>query len=189
MTHAQPTLRTERLTLRPFQATDAPDVQRLAGEWEVANTTLNIPHPYPDGAAEAWIATHSGHYESGKAVIFAITTRGDGALVGAVGLSVEPVHARGELGYWVARPHWAKGFATEAGLTIVAYGFETLALNRIEAVHMTRNPASGRVMVKLGMRLEGAQRERIRRSGQFEDVATYAILRAEWTAGRATLAP
>ena len=183
MTHTQPTLQTERLTLRAFELADAPHVRRMAGDWEVANTTLSIPHPYPDGAAETWIATHAGLYESCKGIIFAITNRAHGALVGAVGLSVTTLHAHGELGYWIARPEWGKGFATEASRALMAYGFETLALNRIEAVHMTRNAASGRVLVKLGMRHEGVHREALRRAGIFEDVARYAILRAEWVTG------
>jgi RimJ/RimL family protein N-acetyltransferase len=70
-----PTLTTPRLNLRPFSLADAPDVQRLAGSREVASTTLNIPHPYADGMAEPWIATHQEQYERGACVTFAIVLR------------------------------------------------------------------------------------------------------------------
>jgi RimJ/RimL family protein N-acetyltransferase len=180
MPNEQPVLHTQRLTLRPFAATDASDVQRLAGVWEVASTTLTIPHPYPDGAAEAWIGLQAEQFASGRGMVYAITLRDTGELAGAVGLALEDVHARGELGYWVARPLWGTGIATEAARPLLAHGFETLGLNRIHAVHFGTNPASGRVMQKLGMRFEGIHRQHVRRWGHFHDVAEYAILSGDW---------
>ena len=181
--NAQPTLQTERLVLRPFAPQDAPHVQRLAGVPEVALTTLNIPYPYPDGAAEAWIARHAQEWAKGRVLTWAITGRGGGELTGAVGIDVHPEHARGEIGYWIAHTCWGRGYATEAARAMLAFGFGTRGLNRVQATYMTRNPASGRVMEKLGMRLEGTLRQWIRRGGRFEDVAMRAVLRAEWTAG------
>ena len=69
---------------------------------------------------------------------------------------------------------------SEVVQVMVKYGFEKLALNRIYAYHMVRNPASGRVLEKNGFRLEGVMRQRIRKWGHFEDVALRAILREEW---------
>jgi len=68
-----PSLRTRRLVLRAFTLADAPLVQRLAGDRDLASITANIPHPYEDGMAEAWIATHQERFKQGAAVIFAIT--------------------------------------------------------------------------------------------------------------------
>ena len=82
---AQPRLDMPRLLLRPFEMHDAPTVQKLAGAFEVADTTLNIPHPYRDGAAEAWIMTHNQLYRAGALVNFAIVLRQDDQLIGAVG--------------------------------------------------------------------------------------------------------
>lgn len=175
----QPTLTTARLVLRPFTLGDAPDVQRLAGERAIAETTLTVPHPYPDGAAEQWIASHAPKYAEGKEVVFAITSRTDGSLVGAVGLALEPDHALAELGYWIAVPQWGQGYATEAARAVVAYGLGSLKLHRIQARHFVRNAASGRVMQKLGMRAEGVQRHALRKWGAFEDIALYAILETD----------
>jgi RimJ/RimL family protein N-acetyltransferase len=180
MLSAQPILHTERLTLRPFSASDASDVQRLAGVLEVAESTLNIPHPYPDGAAERWIGSHAEHFAHGREMVCAITLRGTGELAGAVGLVLEPAHARGELGYWIARPLWATGIATEAARSLVTFGFRSLGLNRIHAVHFSTNPASGRVMQKLGMQFEGIRRQHVRRWDRFHDIAEYAVLREDW---------
>lgn len=176
----QPVLTTERLALRPFTAADAPAVQRLAGAREVADTTLNVPHPYEDGMAEAWIAERAEVYVRGEGVSFAITSREDGALVGAIGLRLSGRFPRGELGYWIGVPYWNHGYATEAARALIGFGFGTLGLHRIHAAHFSRNPASGRVMEKVGMRSEGTLREHLRRWDRFEDVVVYGILRREW---------
>jgi len=85
---ALPTLETARLRLRPFSVADAPDVQRLAGAREIAATTLTVPHPYEDGLAEQWIATHGPAFTEGKSLTLAVTELASGALVGAVGLAL-----------------------------------------------------------------------------------------------------
>ncbi|HEU4564098.1 MAG TPA: GNAT family N-acetyltransferase [Gemmatimonadaceae bacterium] len=175
----QPTLSTARLVLRPFLPEDAPAVQRLAGAREIADTTLTIPHPYPDGAAELWIATHEQGFAAGTVVVFAVTERESGDVVGAVGLVVEPAHASAELGYWIATPYWGRGYATEAAGALVAFALGPLGLHRVQARHLIRNPASGRVMQKLGMRLEGVHRHAVRKWDAFEDVALYAILETD----------
>lgn len=180
MTPAQPTLTTERLVLRPFRLADGPEVQRLAGERAIADTTLAIPHPYPEGAAEEWIATHAPRFAEGIEAVFAVTRKPEGELAGAIGLMISPGDAKAELGYWIGVPFWGRGYATEAGRAVLEYGFKDLGLHRIQARYIVRNPASGRVLEKLGMRTEGLQRHAIRKWDVFEDVALVAILAAEW---------
>lgn len=175
----QPTLRTSRLILRPFEAADASQVQRVAGAAEVAATTLNVPHPYLDGMAEAWIASHGPAWEAQAMVAFAITSLA-GDLRGAISLQLTPRHRRGELGYWIGLPFWGNGLATEAAMAVLGFAFGLLELNRVQASHMPRNPASGRVLAKLGMRHEGLHRERFLKDDRFEDVVEYAILRRDW---------
>jgi [ribosomal protein S5]-alanine N-acetyltransferase len=173
-----PTLRTTRLVLRPFRMTDASAVQQLAGASEVASTTLNVPHPYEDGMADVWIATHPAAFASGAMATFAITTLDD-TLVGAISLRLEPADARADLGYWIGVPHWGLGYATEAAIAVLAFGFDVLALHRIHASHLTRNPASGRVMQKAGLSFEGILRQHVLKDGHFEDLAKYGMLRTD----------
>lgn len=175
----QPSLQTRRLILRPFAPSDAADVQRLAGAPEIADTTLHIPHPYPDGAAEAWIATHSRRFSDGASAVFAIVEGGTGRLVGAIGLEITTANDSAEMGYWIGRPYWNRGYCTEAAEAVVRYGFGTLDLNRIQAWHFSRNPASGRVMQKVGMTQEGHLRQAVRKSGAYEDLELYAIVRGD----------
>jgi RimJ/RimL family protein N-acetyltransferase len=116
-------------------------------------------------------------------VTYALVARSDGGLVGAMGLAIAAQHRRAELGYWVGVPHWNRGYATEAGRALLAYAFGPLGLHRVEAHHFTRNPASGRVMQKLGMRPEGVHRDVVLKWDRFEDLASYAVLESDDWAG------
>jgi RimJ/RimL family protein N-acetyltransferase len=175
-----PVLVTERLVLRPYSQADAPSVQQMCGDRAIADTTLAIPHPYPDGAAEQWISTHAESFRQGTEVVLAITLKPDKPVVGSVALSVNKSHQRGELGYMVAREHWNRGYCTEAAQALMSYGFGVLGLNRIQAMHFPRNPASGRVMQKLGMTREGLLRQYVSNRGTHEDVMIYSMLRPEF---------
>lgn len=179
MSDPSSTLRTTRLVLRPFEPRDAGDVERLAGERDIASTTVSIPHPYPPGAALAWIATHGPARAEGRSATFAITLERTGELVGAMGFEVNPKNDWAELGYWIGKPYWGRGYATEALRALVPWAFEHFPLNRLQACHFTRNPASGRVMEKAGLTREGVLRQRVKKWGRFEDIAIYAILRHE----------
>lgn len=169
-------LQTRRLLLRGFTLADAPHVQRLAGDRAIADTTLNIPHPYGPGVAEQWIASHRGMEERGTGVTWAVVMRDAESVIGAVGLTIKAETTRAELGYWIGKPYWNHGFATEAAAAVVAYAFDTLGLHRVHACHLARNPASGRVMQKIGMTREGTLREHVRKWGVFEDVVVYGVL-------------
>ena len=176
----RPTLHTQRLILRPFEMADARDVQRLAGNHAIADTTLNIPHPYEDGMAEQWIATHQPQFEAGELANFAIVLQATRELVGAIGLVINPRFDRAELGYWIGRPYWNQDYCTEAGRTVLWYGFTELSLNRIHAYHLSRHPASGRVMEKLGMTREGLLRQHAKKWGKYEDLVEYGLVRQDW---------
>ena len=176
----RPTIETKRLRLRPFELSDAKDVQRLAGDGAIADTTLNIPHPYEDGMAEEWISTHQPKFESGELLNFAIVSRTSDKLIGAIGLRIVPRFERAELGYWIGKPYWKNGYCTEAGRAVLQYGFSVLKLNRIHASHLKRNPVSGRVMQKLGMVREGCARQHAKRWDRFEDLAFYGIIKDYW---------
>ena len=177
----QPEFATTRLLLRPLRRDDGPAVEEHVRLREIAEMTLNIPHPYPEGGAAEWIATHEESWKRGEHATFGVFRREDGALVGVIGLAIEGMHSRGELGYWVGMPYWNHGYCTEAARAVVEFAFRRLRLNRLQARHITRNPASGRVMQKLGMIPEGVHRESVLKWGRFEDLAVYALLAREWS--------
>ncbi len=101
MNTSQPPPETQRLILRPFVLEDAAEVQRLAGAWEVARTTLNIPHPYQNGMAESWIARQAENQNNQN---FAIVLRASSQLCGCVGLRFDDANATAEMGYWIGVP-------------------------------------------------------------------------------------
>jgi RimJ/RimL family protein N-acetyltransferase len=175
----RPTLTTQRLVLRPYREEDAADVWRVAGDREIADTTLRIPHPYEERDAVAFIARQQDNFAAGRSVQFAMTSAVDGELLGGIGLTIDPDHSSAELGYYVAVPHWGKGYASEAATAVIAFAFEVKHLNRVHAHHMTRNPASGRILQKIGMRHEGTLREHIIKWGVPENVEVYAVLAAD----------
>jgi [ribosomal protein S5]-alanine N-acetyltransferase len=174
-----PVLETERLILRRLELRDAPQVQKYAGSPEVEDTTLNIPHPYPNGAAEEFIQRTWENAAKGESYTFAITRKGVDELMGVIGMHLETKHDKAEIGYWLGKPHWGQGIMTEAVKAILRFGFKQVGLNRIYAAHFTRNPASGRVMQKAGMRYEGILRQGLRKGEGYEDEALYAILASD----------
>jgi len=179
-TKKRPTLETQRLILRPFEPSDAPRVALLAGERDVARTTLALGHPYELSSAENWIATHPEGFEKGKQVAFAITLKNTHELIGAMGLALNLDQEIAELGYWIGKPYWSRGYCTEAARTVLHFAFTELRLNRVHAHHFSHNPASGRVMQKVGMRHEGHLRRHVKKWGEFFDVEAYGILHSEF---------
>jgi RimJ/RimL family protein N-acetyltransferase len=174
-----PTFETQRLTLRPYRESDIEELLPLIGTREVAATTLRIAHPYTEQNAKDFLLLVQ---EPGR-IWLAIALRSTGRQIGGIGLTVDQQHQHAELGYWLGVPYWGKGYATEAGREMLRYGFEELGLHRIFASHFKHNPASGRILIKLGMRHEGCQREHLRKWEQFIDSELYGILRQEWESG------
>jgi [ribosomal protein S5]-alanine N-acetyltransferase len=175
----QPSLQTARLFLRQFCLQDVVDLVRLAGDRQVAATTLRIPHPYREQDAIDFVSSCRPDFELGFGPRFAITIRDE--LCGAVGLHVERTHNHAELGYWIGVPYWGRGYATEAAAAVIRYGFDTLDLHRIHASVFAGNSASARVLLKVGMRLEGRLRGHVCKWEKFYDLECYGMLRSDWT--------
>ncbi len=180
----QPEIVDGRLLLRRMTSVDAPQVFRLINDREIASNTRSIPYPYPEPQASEWIESHADLWDQGKSAIFGIClvsdSTGQPELCGAIGLEINSEFEHAELGYWIGREFWNQGICGEAARILVDFGFEHLNLHRIHAHHLTRNPASGRVLEKAGMKFEGTLRHHIKKWGVFEDIAWYGILRSEW---------
>jgi RimJ/RimL family protein N-acetyltransferase len=162
---------------------DGPRVELLAGERAIADTTGQVPHPYPVGGGAGWIATHPIAWRDGSAITYALALPEDDVLIGAVSLGINGAEQSAELGYWLGTPYWNRGYMTEAARALVAFGFEVVGLDRIQATHLTRNPASGRVMEKIGMAFEAIEPGAVLKWGVPEDIARRSSLRSAWEPG------
>ncbi|MGF1793949.1 GNAT family N-acetyltransferase [Photobacterium profundum] len=146
---SQQSIETKRLILRRFNLSDATRVQELAGDKRIAEMTANIPHPYKNGMAEAWIRTHCDLWELKQSLIYAITLKDSGQLIGAISLT-EITANDGNLGYWLGVPFWGKGYCTEASLALIEFAFKHLQLPMLYARHLPENSPSGSVILKSG---------------------------------------
>jgi RimJ/RimL family protein N-acetyltransferase len=143
-------IRTPRLTLRPFNEGDIDAMVALLNDWEVAQWLAIPPFPYGRADARFYVDHVRTNHEAGAATEFAIAlTEGDG-VVGSVGLRMKAADAA--IGYWLGQPHWGHGYALEAVGAVVAYGFGSLGLERLEAETDPENQRSERVLAKLGFR-------------------------------------
>ncbi len=176
-----PTLTTARLILRPLRIEDGPAIQEGAHHPDVARMTIRIPHLYPDGAAEKWIAEHQRDWEAEKQLTLGICDREEDQVRGVVHVYIDADNNHAELGYWVAVPWQGKGFATEASGALMQYCFDELAFNKVHAHCMATNPASSRVLENIGMKREGVLRQHIRKDSRFVEAVFYGLLREEFT--------
>ncbi len=140
-------MHTARLRLRAVTDDDAARIAALAGDWDIASMTGRIPYPYSEEAARHWVSGVAEREE-----VFGIEYGGE--LIGICGFTG---HANGdaELGYWIGKPYWGQGFATEAAAAVMAYGYTKVGIRRFVCKHLTGNPGSARVIQKLGFRYVG----------------------------------
>lgn len=174
-----PVLKTGRLLLRPVCRKDAEDIFSYASDPEVARYVLWEPHRSLS-ETRAYIRSIRSLYRQGLPSSWAVVLRDSGRVIGTIGFMwYSDINAAAEVGYSFSRSEWNRGYATEALNAVIRSAFSSLPLNRLEAQHDLRNPASGRVMVKCGMAREGILRQRILNKGEYIDVVLYAILRCD----------
>ena len=143
-------LESDRLILRPPRPADIPAITVWLGDYDVAKMTSRPPHPYSEADAEDFIA--------GLGVkdrfVFAIQRKADGVFMGCTGLARDGDF---ELGYWLGKPFWGQGYATEAAQRVTDFAFGMLDQGQITAGWFHDNPASGHVLAKLGARHNGSK--------------------------------
>lgn len=177
---SMPTLETERLILRRIAMRDAKDIFTYSRDPEVARHVLWTAQK-DVGEARDYCRFMMRRYRNDLPSSWGVIEKKTGRLVGTIGyMDYNEDNATVEVGYSLARWMWNGGYMTEALRRVIAYTFEAMEINRIEAQHELDNPASGRVMLKCGMRKEGELRQRLYNKGRYVDVALYAILREDY---------
>jgi RimJ/RimL family protein N-acetyltransferase len=162
---------TVRLTLRCLTLGDAAAIQPLADDWEVAKQTANLAFPYGVAEAQAFAAQALAAHKSGRELTFAIIRRQDARLIGLLGLvaDVAPM----EVGYWLGRPFWGQGYASEALAALQNYVQTQLHHNRLHAVVFKENTASIRVLMKCGFSFLDKSHEEMPHRGGMRSLHMY----------------
>ena len=171
-----PILTTNRLILRAPTLNDLSDIVHHVNNPKIADATATIPYPYKDENAIFWIKMAEDGFKKKEVYIFGIQHQEVGELIGGIGLHLNPTHRQAELGYWLSETYWNQGLMTEAIARVINFGFEKLDLRKIHAIHFTKNPASGRTMIKNGMIQEGLRRDHVLKEGEFRDIVEYGII-------------
>jgi RimJ/RimL family protein N-acetyltransferase len=152
-----PGIETRRLALRAPASRDIDRMASLANDFDIARMTTRMPHPYQRADAEAFVA-RAQMLDVDKEAVFAIEWPGEG-VVGVLGL-----HARGpmgpEIGYWVGRPYWGQGVASEAAEAVMDWTANDWRRRIVVAGYFADNPASGRVLERAGFLLTGEVQQR-----------------------------
>lgn len=144
-------IRTARLVLRPLSEADLIDIAQLAGDWAIASMTARIPYPYTPHDARQWL----DGLEQGE-FVRAITMADEGRLLGITGYLPSEDGRLAEIGYWVGKPFWGRGIATEAAHALVDHAFAGAGFAKLTCCHFADNPASARVIEKLGFTSTGS---------------------------------
>lgn len=175
-----PELSTQRLLLRKMTMADAQDIYEYSSDPEVSRHVLWEAHRTLHDS-RAYLRYILRQYRNGDPSSWGIVLKSTNRLIGTIGyMWWNQENHSAEVGYSLARSQWNRGLMTEALWAVLRFGFEEMRLHRIEAQHEVDNPASGRVMEKCGMHLEGTLRGRLYNKGRYVDVALYAILAEEW---------
>ncbi|MBH5336676.1 GNAT family N-acetyltransferase [Streptomyces pactum] len=167
------TLTTERLVLRPHTPSDVPAVHAACQDPDIPRWT-NVPSPYTREHAEDFVCRIAPQgWRDDTAYDFAVTTRDEGVLVGAVGLVrlnlLAAPERQAELGYWTAKEHRGRGYTTEAGRALARWAFTELGVERLEWYAEVGNAGSRAVAQKIGFRMEGTLRARLLHGGSRRD--------------------
>lgn len=179
-------LETPRLWLRWPRPHDAAAITAMVSDAGVAKKTSHIPHPYPDGEALRHVLRSRATNEAGKTAIFAITQKGCWSVaIGMIGLHVDGAEAP-RVGYYLGRPQWGRGFATEALQAVVAATFLVTPFASVTAGAMSSNPASRRAQEKNGFVYTGSAVEHFPARDEMIAVDNLVLTRERW-AGMSTL--
>ena len=178
-----PVLTTERLMLsRPVECDMQHIIHYLDSDKVYSENTANMPYPYKEADAEFLIheVVDKG-FENETDFVFAIRNKENGLIIGLIGIHHwDKANQKAEIGYWLGKEFWNKGYVTEAMAEVLAFGFKVLNLNKMFANFFPHNPASGRVMEKSGMKQEAVLKQEIYKNGKFLDFVRYSILKEDF---------
>ncbi len=160
---------TTRLRLAPLRRADAAEVAAALDDWEICRWLSRVPYPYTRADADWFVA----EVEAGRIASHAIRDAASGGFIGVIGIE-------DEIGYWLARPHWGRGYATEAAAALLDRHFAETAAESVVAGHFEGNAGSARVLAKLGFENTGRDRRLSLAQGREMPHVTLRLDRTRW---------
>lgn len=176
-------LETERLILRSLNIDDAKEIHENIKDKDVSKWTANVPYPYTLEMAHQFIEQSHITIENNKHIELGIVLKDANKLIGVVGLlNLDLRNKHAEIGYWLGKNYWGKGFMPEAAKRIIKFGFNELDLHKIYGKHIDVNTNSKRIFEKLGFTQEGLLREQSLKEGIYYNKPIWSLLRDEFFA-------
>ncbi len=178
-------LQTKRLVLRDLNKSDAKDIQSHINNIEIAKYLLVVPHPYSMKDARDFIQRQEKHAREipRTSYNFGITLKEDGRVIGGIGIdNIDRFHGTASIGYWLSQTYWKNRYMTEALERVIAFGFRTLRLKRIDISAFAENDASNALIKKVGFIYEGQRKKHVRDKATktIHDHNLYGMLREDW---------
>lgn len=171
-------IETARLRLRRLEPADAPVVAELLDDWEVVRNTSNIPFPYSIETAVDFVAKVAEETAGGRALVFAVEERLTGRMIGCIGSSI--AEGRAEIGYWLGRDFWNRGYAGEALARCLRLLFDDFAVEEAWASVLPGNAGSRRLLDKAGFQFDETRRCELPARGIVDDLDFLVLPRAVW---------
>ena len=168
-------LETSRLRLRRFKYSDIDSVYKYGSDRRVLKYLDWVGVKTKQQALDS-----IENYYLNSLGAYAITLKDSDLCIGAIDIRIDQVNDKASFGYLLDYDYWNLGYMQEVLMRILEYCFEDLNVNRVEAIHYKSNPASGRVMAKCGMQLEGIGIQELKIKGIYQDVIYYGITQKMW---------
>lgn len=175
-----PVIETERLVLRKLKMDDAADLFAYASDPAVPRFMPWEAHKTKEETNE-FIRFILDGYENQRKLTWAIELKGTGKMIGTIDfVKWLPKHGRAEIAYALSRKYWGKAYMPEAAKALIAFGFNSMELNKIEASILLENIQSRSVLEKIGMSFEGVARQHFKLRNEFVDLAMFSLLKSEY---------
>lgn len=179
-----PLISNNTITLRKLLLSDIDNFIINVNNPKISDQIINIPFPYSEDDFVFRLNFINEAVKKSERYIFAITYNAnhiEDEVIGEIGIHLDKSNNKAEIGYWIAEKYWGRGIATIAVNEIIKFGFESLNLNKIFATHYLNNPASGKVLIKNGMQLEGEFYDHYKINNEYKSVKSYGITKKQYS--------
>jgi len=181
-------LTTKRLILRPLKNSDAKSIAENINDIDVTKWLLVVPYPYKLKDAKDWVKHNKEKWKKRKKedYTFGIEFKEEKKIIGGIGIhKIDKFQGKADVGYWLGKKYWNKGYGSEALKAILDFAFRKLKLRRIEAGVFVGNPSSGRLLEKFGAKREGLKSKACgcKADNKIKDEYFYGLLKEEYKHG------